>query len=307
MSALRLWILALLLLSSLCCGGGGSSSLAVGDGISGTGDFALSKVNLVSDSYGSGANNDFTVNTLAPIIKLNFENELPEHPEKYFKITMLDLNLQQSIVAEAGSEAFNALRIVKGSSGKDLYLNIPKKPTGDSTGYELRPGHHYYYTITPVDKKLFINGVQIPKLEGYLRVRNLTLTYLGDFEKGDSLTNDSDFLRGMDTLQPEFIIHSKFPLAGGNVIDGPLSGMSVTLGGLQLLKSNGFSVIEILGSSSTSTHFRLNENILSWGQSLNLSITPKSSKFITEQGDRAIVQDDLPSTLSLVTQSQQSL
>ena len=304
MNALRLFILALVLLSSICCGGGGSSSsLAVGDGISGTGDFALSKVNLASDSYGSGANNDFTVNTLAPIIKLHFDHELPEHPENYFKITMLDLNLQQSIEAEAGSAAFNALRIVKGSSGKDLYLNLPKKPTVDSNGYELRPGHHYYYTITPVAKKLFVDGVQVPRIEGYLRVRNLTLTYLGDFDKGDSLINDSDFLLGMDTLQPEFIIHSKFPLAGGNVVEGPLAGMSVSLGGLQLLKSNGFSVIEVLGSSSTSTHFRLNENILSWGQSLNLTITPKSSKFMTEQGDRDIVQDDLPSSLSLVTQT----
>jgi hypothetical protein len=299
-----------LLLFSLCCGGGGGggSSLAGGDGISGTGDFALSKMELASDSYGSGNTNDFTLNTLAPIIRLQFDTPLPDHPENYFKVTLLDLNLQQSLEAEAGSLAFQTLKVAKGSSGKDLYLHVPKSSALNSSGYELRPGHHYRYTITPVNKKLFLNGVETAQLEGYLRVKNITLTYLGDFEKRDSLVNDRDYLLGMGTLQPEFIIHSRFPLSGDNIENGPLSGLSVSFAGLQLLKNNNsFSYIEVLNHSSTSTHIKIAKSPLTWGQSFSLAIQPQSASMVTDVGTRAITSDDLPTSLSISTQTQPGL
>lgn len=301
------FFLVLVLFLSLCCsgGGGGASPLAsTGDGISGTGDFSLSKVALAHENYGSGANNDFTVNTLSPILHLQFDQPLPASPETLFNVQLTDLGSMQSLLATPGSEALKTLSVVSGKDHREFYVHISKGTDLAPSTLELKPGNHYRYVVSPINGHLlYQNGVVLENITGYLRVKNVTMTYLGDFAKGDATVKDGGHLRGLQTLEPEFMIHSRYPLSQSLEGHNPLDLMALSLGGVQVLKPQfKSSFISILGSNATSVHIKLTRSPFIWGQSLELKVQPKAVQWSTEDGDRDVQPSDMPSKLVLETQ-----
>lgn len=303
---LQFILISTLLIFGLCCGGGGSGtpSLANGDGISGTGDFKLSKVDLAHDSYGSGANNDFEVNTLAPVLHLTFSNDILGKPENLFKVKMTDLNINQSIEATPGSAALNSLQIVSGKTGKDFYIHIPKSKKADLGKFELRPGHHYRFEVSAVDgQRLIQNGASASSVSGYLRVKNVTLTYAGNFINGDTLIRDDAHLRGIKSLNPEFLIHSRYPLASSSADASPLDIVQMNVGGVQVLKSDSSTnYFEVLEKTSTFSRIRLAPSSIYWGQSIELQVQPRSVRWITDSGIRSVDDKDVPNKLTIETE-----
>jgi hypothetical protein len=298
--------LSLFLFLSLCCGGGGGGTpiASAGDGISGTGDFSLSKVDLAHENYGSGANNDFTVNTLSPILHLKFDQALPASPETLFQVELTDLGSHQSLLATPGSVALKSLSVVPGKDLREFYIHISKSADLTPSQLELKPGNHYRYVVSPIEgHRLMQNGAELKNITGYLRVKNVTMTYLGDFTNGDTTVIDGGHLQGLKTLEPEFMIHSRYPLSQQLEGDNPLSLMALSLGGVQVLKPfSKPNFISILDSNATSVHIKLTQSPLVWGQSLELKVQPKSVNWSTEEGERAVQSSDMPSKLVLETQ-----
>lgn len=292
---------------SLCCSGGGGSGSALshsGDGISGTGDFKLSKVSLSHESFGSGNQLDFELNSLAPILRLSFQEPLGASPREMFKVSVTDLNLQQSIELLPGQKNIHSLKLVQGEDQRDFYIHIEKSASLVPGQFELRPGHHYRYVVEAIDgKTLEHNGVVVGEISGYLRIKNLTFTYLGDFENGDTLVRDGQYLQGIQSLEPEFLVHSRYPIEGLPSEQGPLSILDLSIGGLKVLKpdSEDHKFLTILESNSTSTRLKLDKAPLSWGQKIELQVKPKVARWLTESGEREISQADVPSILTLET------
>jgi hypothetical protein len=302
LSWVRHLAIACLLLFSLCCGGGsGSSSLASGDGISGTGDFELSKVSLVDESYGTGDGQDFTVSTLAPILVARFSENLPEEPKALFKITLTDLELNRSIVANPGSRFHDLIQIARGADYRDLYVHIPKTDDVTIGDYELKPGGEYHFKVEHTEGGQFIvEGEREPHFEGYLRVKDLTLTYLGDFELGDALVKDGDALLGVASLKPEFLIHSRYDFS--DETRGPLDALAFEVSGLVLDGEELLSYLDVESVTSRATKIVLSQIPFGAGSDLDFNVLPSSALGDGSGLPEELVAAELPSYLRLEIQ-----
>lgn len=283
----------LLLLLPLCCGGATpASSLAGGDGISGTGDFQLSKLSFAHESYGSVKGSDMMVTSLAPIIVARFAEPLPPEPKSFFRVTLVDLLEEQSLVSNPGSAFFDALQVVRGADHRDLYLHLPKTDGLGFERYELKPGGRYHFKVEHLAGGEFFVGDHLsPVFEGHLTVSDMTITYLGDFSTGDALVNDGDALTGLASLRPEFIIHSNrdFPVQDR----GPLSALSFEIFGSVFSGSALERYLEVKEVSGRGAKISFYSQVFSPG--MELTITVSAHETLAAR----VSNEVLPSTVKL--------
>lgn len=299
-SALSILVLALFALA--CSGGGGGGGVAAnGDGISGTGEFKLSKIDLAHASYGEGDYGDFVLNSLSPVLKVELGSPIDGDPRDLFEITLQDLTGGGTLTVGPGEDELQNVIIESGQDGSSFYLEVGKAASLNLGTYELQPGHHYRYVIRPVSGGGFeVDGERQEELEGYLRLRHVTITYLGNLKEGDGLVRDG-VLKGIATLQPEFMIHTDFDLESDSLPLGPLSLLELKLGSLPLLKS-GSELIEVLDLDTSAVHVKVNAAPLDWGGDYDLSVEPKEVSVLLDDESLNLVDDHVPGTLRLEMQ-----
>ncbi len=282
----------LLLLLSLCCGGASSANALAGDGISGTGDFELSKLSVVDETYGSVDGTEVTVSSLAPIIVARFVEALPPQPKGLFKVTLIDLLGGQRLVSTPGSAFSEAIEVVRGADHRDLYLHLPK---GDGLAlglYELRPGGHYHFKVEHLEGGEFlVEGQRSPVFEGKIRVLDLTITYLGDFSRGDALVKDGDALAGVASLRPEFLIHSSYDFSVQE--RGPLSALAFEIFGSVFSGTALEQFLEVEEVSTRGTKISFYPQVFSPGMDLALKVLP------LDAASGQLASQELPSILKL--------
>jgi hypothetical protein len=279
---IRLLVVFTILAISLACGGGsagGGAGLANGDGISGTGSIQLSKVGLASESYGSGNHLSFELNTLAPILVVEFAQVQESDPNKNFRITLADLQQNQSLTILGGEGSPSNLFFKPGSDGRTYYIHLSKSKNLTTAQTELKPGGHYRFSIESLSGQSFLfNGESVSKLSGTLSVKDLTLTFLGDFRNGESLVRLDDQLKGIGSLTPEFLIHTNLPLPDSDLGRslGPLSLIDIRFGNTSLLKA-GTDYVEILEVHRHAVLIRVKNAPFYWGGQYKLDVLPKST------------------------------
>jgi hypothetical protein len=262
---------------SVSCGGGSGGALANGDGISGTGSVALSKVGLAADSYGSGSNLSFELNTLAPILVVEFQETQENDPNDNLRITLTDLQQNQSLTILGGDGSPSNLSFKPSSDGRTFYIHLAKSKSLETLDTELKPGGLYRFTIESLDGSNFLyQDESTAKLTGTLSVKDLTLTYLGEFDKGDSLVRLGNDFRGIGSLNPEFLVHTNIPLPNSESVDslGPLTLIDIRFGNTSLLKSSS-EYFEVLEVQSTAALVRVKDSPFYWGGNYDLDVLPK--------------------------------
>ena len=274
---LRALPLIMVLASAFACGGGSQKDLANGDGISGTGSIQLAKVGLASESYGSGNQLSFELNTLAPILVVEFSQVQESDPNDNLRITLTDLQQNQSLTILGGEGSPSNLFFKPSQNGLNYYIHLSKSKDLESLQTELKPGGLYRFTLESLNDQTFIyEGEVVSELSGTLSVKDLTLTFLGDFENGESLVRLDEGLRGIGSLTPEFLIHTNQPLPDSPLADaqGPLSLIDIRFGSTSLLKT-GTEFLELLDVRDNAALIRVKDAPFYWGGKYNLSVLPR--------------------------------
>lgn len=303
--------LALLLLVATFCilsaCGGSSNEVANTGGISGTGDISkpvIETFDVAHPTYGERSKElSFNLNSLAPVFMLRFAHDVDVNLTDFLEISYSGSGVD--------SEINNTSNIVtqRSADGKTFYIMIVKTGQVEIGSSELGPGSFYELSIRPKSGSSIVyneKGYKILSTELY--TRNMTFTYPFDLASSDSLVDlGLSPFNGVNTVTPEFIVHSRYPIANFNENEsasgyGILDHITVQLNGQSIFKS-GLDKVQIWNASSKAFKFLvLPQAGLVRGSEYAFSISALSSLEMNIEGHQRVVTDnDLPQYMLVKT------
>jgi hypothetical protein len=301
--------LGVLFVLSIACGSSGGSSIANRGGISGTGDPSLlgkpivvESFELAHESYGLRTKGLFNLNTLAPVFKVKATG--------FEKDQFKDVILMKFTDVESGqSTTLNNLedfaRFVSVDTDNTFYIYLFKSDTLSLKDTELKPGHEYTYSIEANTGYSFSYDTNIVYPTGSIITRNFTFTYPHQKANSDSMVHVQGApLSGIDSLTPDFLIHSKYPISSfnQNAPDGKFGifdKLSVLVNGTNLFKVGG-SQYEFSSVSSTAIKIKIT-NGLTRGAQYQLKIESNGLQMNGRDSVVNVNSADIPSTMFIHT------
>lgn len=299
----------ILSLSLACSSGGGGDSIANRGGISGTGDVSLSKsihinsFELAHQSYGARTKSTFSLNTLAPVFKIQAENVNESNFHEILSIQLTDSSTANSIQLENLNDH---ARIVYQTEEQAFYIFIFKSNSISLDQYNLKPGHIYTYAVTAKNNYELIYDHSNIHLAGSFETKNITFTYPHQKSSIDSMVYVANApLTGIDSLNPNFLIHSKYEIVGfdSSLIHsgyGITDQLKVVVNGHNLFKA-GYSNLTFEEGTPKALKIKVTSG-LSKGLEYRLQLQSSNLKVKTEtQSTRIVTTQELPQTMLIHT------